>query len=258
MSDATDWRMTFAFVAAMGLLILVLKVISALHPRPPGGAHPPFWLTLLPSICSLARVQAAGPAETRRALTRCALVVTGSSLIYLVCSSVIRASGASGIWLGWIGAPCLWLMGEVVGSLAQVVTLPSGRLLPLPHGNIFAARGLADFWGRRWNVWMSDWFRQMIFQPLRRRPVLAVVTVFLVSGVIHELVINLSLWLVNRRNLCGSMMAYFGLQAVGVLIERSCLAGHPRLLRVFAWLVMVGPAPLIVNEGALRALWLWP
>ena len=70
MSDGADWRMTFAFVAAMGLLILVLKVISALHQRPPRGARPPFWLTLLPSVRSLARVQAAGPVETRRALTR--------------------------------------------------------------------------------------------------------------------------------------------------------------------------------------------
>ena len=32
---ATDWRMTFAFAAAMGLLILVLKVLSALQDRPP-------------------------------------------------------------------------------------------------------------------------------------------------------------------------------------------------------------------------------
>lgn len=54
------------------------------------------------------------------------------------------------------------------------------------------------------------------------------------------------------------MRVYFGLQAAGVLIERSCLAGHPRLQRLFCWLVLVGPAPLIVNEGVQRALWLWP
>ena len=124
-----DWRMTFAFTAAMGLLILVLKVISALLERPPRGARPQFWLTLLPSVRSLDRVRAAGPSETRRALAHCALVVAGSPLIYLACTSMVRASGASGIWLGWIGAPSLWLMGEVVGSLVQVLMLPSGWLL---------------------------------------------------------------------------------------------------------------------------------
>src|SRR6266850_1351902 len=105
-----DWRMTFMFAAAMGLLILVLKVISAVHGRPLHGVRVPFWLTLLPSICSLARVQVAGPRETRRALLRCAWVVAGSAMIYLVCLGVVRASGASGICLGWIGAPLLWLM----------------------------------------------------------------------------------------------------------------------------------------------------
>ena len=255
---ATDWRMTFAFAAAMGLLILVLKVLSALQDRPPIEARPRFWATFLPSVRSLARVEAAGPSEKRRALVRCGLSVTGSILVYLACTGLVRVSGASGIWLGWIGAPLLWLMGEVVGSLIQVLMLPSGRLLPLAHENIFAARSVADFWGRRWNVWMSDWFRQVIYQPLRRRPLLAMVIVFVISGFLHELVINLSLWLLTGRNLFGSMMAYFGLQAAGVFIERSCLTGHPGLQWIFCWLVVAGPAPLIVNEGVLRALQLWP
>src|SRR6185369_4669425 len=106
-----------------------------------------------------------------------------------------------------------------------------------------------DFWGRRWNVWMSDWFRQLIFEPLQRHPRWAVVLVFVLSGVLHELVINLSLWLVTGRNLFGSMMLYFGLQGAGVIFERRFLAGRSVCRRIVAWGIVLGPVPLIVNEG---------
>jgi hypothetical protein len=139
----------------------------------------------------------------------------------------------------------------------QILWLPSGRLMPAAHGNIFAARSLADFWGRRWNVWMSDWFREIIFIPLRARPLLAMGMVFLFSGIIHEAVVNLGFWLLTGRSLFGSMMAYFGLQAAGILVERKWLGEFPRVSRLFAWMVVLGPAPLFVNEGILRAYWLW-
>ena len=130
--------------------------------------------------------------------------------------------------------------------------------MPLPPKNIFAARSLTDFWGRRWNVWMSDWFREIIFRPLRARPLLAMVVVFVVSGILLEAVVSLSFWLVTGRSLFGLMMAYFGLQAAGMFMERAWLGGCPRLKRPFAWIVVLGPAPLFVNEGILRAFWLWP
>jgi len=109
---------------------------------------------------------------------------------------------------------------------------------------------------RRWNVWTSDWFRQIIFCPLRTRPVLALLSVFLASGIFHEYVINLPLYLVTGRNRFGSMIAYFLLQAVGILIERR--TRHRGVRRFLVWLFVFGAAPLIVNEGLLRILHLWP
>jgi hypothetical protein len=119
-------------------------------------------------------------------------------------------------------------------------------------------QGVADFWGRRWNLWFSDWFRFAIFSRLRNRPRLALLLVFAVSGLMHEWVVNLPLYLVIGRPLFGSMMLYFLLQAGGVLVERQFLK-HPSAARAaFAWLVVIGPAPLILNEGLLRVLHLWP
>jgi hypothetical protein len=54
------------------------------------------------------------------------------------------------------------------------------------------------------------------------------------------------------------MMAYFGLQAAALFAERAWLHPHPRLKRAWTWIVVVGPAPLFVNEGMLRALQFWP
>ena len=151
----------------------------------------------------------------------------------------------------------LWLAGEVLGSLVPFLTLPSGRLLPLPHGATpLLAKSLSDFWGRRWNLWMSDWFRQVIFYPLQSRPVLALFLVFLTSGVLHELVINIPLYIVTGGKYFGWMTLYFLLQAVGILIERKTRNHGVRIFLL--WFFVFGAAPLMINEGMLRVLHLWP
>jgi len=119
------------------------------------------------------------------------------------------------------------------------------------------ARSIADFWGRRWNLWFSDWFRYAILTRLRRWPALALILIFAVSGVMHEWVINVPLYYLTGRALFGSMMVYFLLQAAGILLERRFLRHHERLRVGFAWLVILAPAPLIMNEGLLRTLHLW-
>ena len=252
--DLADWRMTLAFIAAMAVLILCLKIASALRHTPPPG----FWLTLLPSVASFRRVKPASASAVRRILARFVGASLGFGAYWLAYWSVVNAVNLSGIWLGWMGTPLVWLMGEVLSSMTELVCLLFKLQIPPVHHEVFRSRGVGDFWGRHWNVWMSDWFRATVFLPLRKRPVVALVIVFTLSGIIHELVLNFSLWLVTDRNLFGSMMLYFTAQAAGVLFERAWLTNYPRLRRAFAWLVVVGPAPWIVNEGLLRALHLWP
>jgi hypothetical protein len=96
----------------------------------------------------------------------------------------------------------------------------------------------------------------MIFRPLQDRPLLALFLVFLVSGVAHEWVINIPLYIVTGKKCFGWMTLYFLLQAVGILIERRI---RNRGVRIFLmWLFVFGAAPLMVNEGLLRVLGLWP
>ena len=160
--------------------------------------------------------------------------------------------------LGYLAAPALLLIGPVLAFVVTLLWLPGGTLLPALHDNPMLARGIAEFWGRRWNLWFSDWFRYVIFAPRRHRPTLALVLVFFVSGLMHEWVINLPLYLFTGKAPFGTMMVYFLLQAAGVLLERRFLKRKARARTLFAWLVVFVPAPLVLNEGLLRTLHLWP
>ena len=171
---------------------------------------------------------------------------------------LVRTLNISGILLSYLAAPALLAIGELFGASATLLWLPSGRLLPPLHDNPPLARGVAEFWGRRWNLWFSDWFRHAIFARLPGRPVFALFLVFFVSGLMHEWVINFPLYLVTGKKYFGSMMLYFLLQAAGVVMERRFLRKMTGAKIVFTWLIVLGPAPLIVNEGLLRALHLWP
>jgi predicted transporter len=116
---------------------------------------------------------------------------------------------------------------------------------------------VGDFWGNRWNLWYSDWSRYAIFRRLRSRPVLALLLAFAISGVLHEWVINVTLYFVTGRALFGTMMMYFLIQGAGVLVERR-FKKHRCFAVVFTWLVVLAPVPLVINEGLLRAMHLWP
>jgi hypothetical protein len=159
--------------------------------------------------------------------------------------------------LSYLGAPLLWLGTGAIVEFVRILYMPWGRVIPRAHDHVLAARSVSDFWGRRWNVWMSDWFRDVVWKRFRRRPALGMFAVFFLSGIIHEGVLNFGLWLVHGRNQFGSMMIYFLLQAVGVEFERAWLGNHPWLRRIFLWVIVIGPVPLIVNESLLRSLQFW-
>lgn len=159
---------------------------------------------------------------------------------------------------GYAAVPIVYAWTVVAGSLVELLFLPSGKLPPSLHRCPLAARSLADFWGSRWNRWVSDYLFTAVVSPLRRRPGLAVVAVFLVSGLIHELTIDLTLYLASGKKLFGMQLGYFAIQGVGFGIDRSWLYRRSRLRRVFLWMVVLAPAPLFCNEALLRILHLWP
>jgi alginate O-acetyltransferase complex protein AlgI len=248
-----NWQMTALFFLLLLPLCLVMKLVAFR-----GAPESRDWTLILAPFPSPVSVKRALPLSAGPRLA-CRFLVALAACIgaYWLYWSLWRSFRPPLILLSYAGAIVLWLVSETLGSLVPFLALPSGRLLPLPHGSSPPlAKSLSEFWGRRWNVWTSDWFRQMIFRPLQAHPVLALCAVFLASGIFHEWVINVPLYLVTGRNCFGSIVLYFLLQAFGILIERRTRNRGVRILLV--WLFVFGAAPLMVNEGLLRILHLWP
>jgi hypothetical protein len=248
-----NWQMTALFVLALLPLWFFMKLVAFWSA--PESKDLVAILSPYPTPAAARRTLplSAAPRLFCRSLVACGVCVCA----YWFCARLIQEFRPPTILLGYIGAIMLWLVSEALGSLIPFLGLPSGRLWPLPHGPAPPlAKSLSDFWGRRWNMWTSDWFRQIIFRPLQNRPVLALFLVFLTSGILHELVINISLYIVTGRKCFGSITLYFLLQAVGILIERKTRNRRARIFPV--WLFVFGAAPLMINEGMLRILHLWP
>jgi hypothetical protein len=246
--------MTALFLLALALLGFVMKLIALLLPaRNQIQRRAMSWVLVSPD--SVLRSQ---PATGVWPVLLRILMLSGSVILsYWVYWQLVRGFQIHGILLSYLAVPILLLMGELLVAIVALVFLPSGHLLPALHRRPWAARSIADFWGNRWNLWFSDWFRYVIFSRLRRRLIFALFLVFAVSGLMHEWVINVPLYYLTGRILFGTMMIYFLLQAVGIIVERCFLKSHPRQRAVFVWLVVFVPSPLVLNEGLLRVLHLW-
>jgi hypothetical protein len=254
-----NWHMTELFLLALALLLFLMNLIALLvnEPQYQGTQWDrKFSIWLLPAPHSLRRLQPVTSISSM--LLRMARLLGAVVLSYWVYWKIVDAFHIRGIWLSYLAGPMLLLISELAVAVVRILWLPSGRLLPALHRQPWLARGVADFWGRRWNLWFSNWFRHVIFSPLRHRPLLALLLVFAVSGVMHEWVLNVPLFFATGRALFGTMMVYFLLQGVGVLLERRFFPRRSWTRILLAWMVVFVPAPLVLNEGLLRTLHLWP
>ena len=151
---------------------------------------------------------------------------------------------------GYVALVPFWLLLEAIGGAARMCWLPCGELVPAMFHHPWRARSLAEFWGRRWNRLIGDWLAQVVYRPWRRRPRLAMGAAFLVSGLIHELVVSLPLALVYGESVWGWLTGYFLIQYGGCLAEKRWHLA-PASQRVMLWATVVLPAPLILNRGTL-------
>lgn len=248
--------MTVLFILLLAMLGFAMKLTALLVVRPSRSARWRFVLSAVVAPNSMRRLRARSEAPTVlfRGFSFAGLFAMNHWIYWMLTDEF----ELRGIVLSYLAVPSLLILAESLFPFVALLWLPAGYLLPRINNNPLAARGLAEFWGRRWNLWFSDWFRYTIFDQLRARPWLAVMLAFTVSGLMHEWVINLPLFLVTGKNLLGSMMIYFLLQGIGVLIEHHFLKGKSGLKVLCAWLFVLGPVPLLINEGLLRVLLLCP
>ena len=105
------------------------------------------------------------------------------------------------------------------------------------------SKTLSEFWGKRWNLGFRQLAHEFVFKPLQKHTGASVagLLVFVVSGLIHDLVIS-----VPARGGYGLPTAYFIVQGLGIVFERSALARRIGLqkklpARIFALVVTAAP-----------------
>ena len=120
----------------------------------------------------------------------CAKIVLGLVLICIAASCTQQAPIIAG-WTGMIGIVFvphfgLFHLFSLVWRTAGVDALPS-------MNSPLLAKSLSDFWGKRWNLAFRNLSHAFLFQSTRKRLGVAGATmlVFIVSGVVHDLVISL-------------------------------------------------------------------
>ena len=144
-------------------------------------------------------------------------------------------------WIGMVGFIFLLHFGlfALLALFWQSRGIDAPRLMKCP----IAANSLHDFWGRRWNAGFRDIVFVLFFFPLARRfgTRTAALGTFLLSGLIHELVIT-----VPAGAGYGLPTLYFGLQGAGLMLERHRLRAACKLTRawpgrVFTFAVVILP-----------------
>lgn len=165
--------------------------------------------------------------------------------------AMLAVAGGLGTWLvasmGWrhilvMFVPLsLWFHFGILRMLKgglRSAGFPVRTLFP----NVLEARGIGDFWGRRWNTGYSQMMQRLVGKPVTavlggRAGLMAV---FLVSGLLHELAIT-----VPSGGGYGGPTMYFTLHGLLALLERRIgrpFGRVPALLLVMAPLGLLFPA----------------
>jgi len=191
------------------------------------------------------------PAEWAFAAAKLAL---GAGLTW----GAVRALPADGpLARGWVGmAGLAFLLHFGAFHLLSCAWRAAGAdAKPLMDWPV-RATGLAEFWGRRWNTAFRDLAHRFVFRPLVHRlgPRAGLAAGFLASGLVHDLVIS-----VPAGGGYGGPTAYFALQGLGLLAERSAPGramglGRGWRGRAFTALAVAGPAGLLFHPPFVRTV----
>jgi alginate O-acetyltransferase complex protein AlgI len=161
------------------------------------------------------------------------LVHTALGAALVAAAMALREQGLAAAWLAMAGLLNLLHFGlfHVLAGFWQ----RRGRRAPPLVDRPLASTTLTEFWGRRWNTAYHHLSDRLVFRPLARRhgAVVAMLSVFIVSGLVHDLVISLP-----ARGGWGLPTLYFVIQGAAIPCERRWK------LRSRLWVLCVAGLPL--------------
>jgi hypothetical protein len=173
--------------------------------------------------------------------------VTGMVVVYRAARLVERAPPVLAGWLGMCGIVLTLHFG--LFHLLSVAWRKAGVDAPPIMEWPILATSAGDFWGRRWNRAFRDVASPYVFRPLVGQfgAAGATMAVFLVSGLVHDLVISLP-----ARAGWGLPTLYFVIQGCAVLAEHSRFGkrlglGRGVVGRAFCLISVSVPLPLLFH-----------
>ncbi len=258
MHAAGPWLGTMMKSTGGAMLFAALGCITAMKLISLAVAHraaPTAWFLASPL---LATDSWAGSRRPTPAALVALLIHLGSCALLLSLAVIIARWGvrlcAPSLWLaGYWTMPAAWLIGEVLGTTLQVIYAAGGWLVPPHHRAPWRARSIGEFWSGHWNRWVAAWLAQVVYRPLRRWRLLALLMTFLASGLLHEAFMSVPLLITTGHVIIGLPTLYFLIQAMAVRIDRELAGGHAAVRRMLLWTAVAVPAPLVLNECFLRA-----
>jgi predicted DCC family thiol-disulfide oxidoreductase YuxK len=199
------------------------------------------------------------PPQLRDWLLAIGRVFLGAILIWFVARRFLGTQPLAAGWIGMVGI-ILCLHFGLFQLLALAWQRAGVNAQPIMREPLRAI-SLADFWGRRWNAAFHFLANDFAFRPLSRKrgAVAATLLVFLFSGLIHDFIISLP-----AGGGYGLPTAYFLIQGVGVIFERTTIAKRIGLRHgwrgwLFTAICTIGPAfwlfhPIFVRNVILPML----
>ena len=183
-------------------------------------------------------------------------ILIGLFLMYVITEKVYSINHLLGGWIGLAGFGIFMHFG-LFHLIALIWNKFGVNVKPVINSPLYST-SLTDFWSNRWNLAFRDLSRNYILRPLAPKIgiVYATIIVFLISGLIHELIISFP-----ANGGYGLPTLYFIIQITGLFVEKSKIGKKLGLMnalrgRIFAFLVIFGPFSLLFHKAFIEKIML--
>jgi len=194
----------------------------------------------------------ARPPTLRQWTTAILEILSGAIVLWIVARNIPPSADLARGFVGILGLAFVIHFGafQFLSLVYRRAGIDAEPLMAAP----IRSASLSEFWGRRWNRAFRHLAYELIFRPLHRRfgTNLTGLLIFVVSGLIHDLVIS-----VPARAGYGLPTTYFLIQGAGVALERSRLGKQLGLrAHITGWIFMAavtaGPVALLFHPPFIR------
>lgn len=236
----TPWVRMWLLAVGMYFGVKALVLMKA----PVFMAEMAAWLLLCPAL-SLTDFLRKDSAVRREAWSLLVAGLVNIAFGAVLLWGVMSHFAETPLMAGWIGMTgFIFMLHFGVLHLVTAFWMNRSRcVMPLMRCPI-AAESLSDFWGRRWNTAFRDLMNNLVFRPAAKRwsARAAHWLVFLISGLLHEVVVSLPAgggW--------GGPTLYFLLQAFGIELGRGLRMPRGISSRLWAFAFLITPLGLLFH-----------